>query len=238
MRRLSTSQISKHFGHRKIVDDVSLTIDAGEVVAIFGPNGAGKTTLIKILATLLRPTSGRIHIEDIDVIVDYTKVRHLVGVVIHEHLVYPEFTPLENLRFFGQMYGVDNLDARCKTLLGEVGLSRFIHEPLHIFSRGMTQRFMIAKALLHNPLILLLDEPFSGLDTSARQFVMDRIAQEQEKGKAILITTHNTELGYHIGTRFHFMIDGTLEESTDKDDISEETLLQKYQDRLIDTGTN
>ena len=102
----------------------------------------------------------------------------------------------------------------------------------------MTQRFMIAKALLHDPLILLLDEPFSGLDTSARQFVMDRIAQEQEKGKAILITTHNTELGYHIGTRFHFMIDGTLEASTDKDDISEETLLQKYQDRLIDTGTN
>lgn len=238
MRCLTTSQISKYFGHRKIVNDVSLTIDAGEVVAIFGPNGAGKTTLIKILATLLRPTSGRIHIEDIDVIADYVKVRHLMGVVIHEHLAYPEFTPFENLRFFGQMYGIDNLDARCKTLLGEVGLSRFVHEPLHIFSRGMTQRFMIAKALLHDPLILLLDEPFSGLDTSARQFVMDRIAQEQEKGKAILITTHNTELGYHIGTRFHFMIDGTLEESTDKDDISEETLLQNYQDRLIDTGTN
>lgn len=238
MRRLTTSQITKHFGHRKIVDDVSLTIDAGEVVAIFGPNGAGKTTLIKILATLLRPTSGRILIEDIDVIADYAKVRHLMGVVIHEHLAYPEFTPFENLRFFGQMYGVDNLDARCKTLLGEVGLSRFIHEPLHIFSRGMTQRFMIAKALLHNPLILLLDEPFSGLDTSAKQFVMDRIAEEQEKGKAILITTHNTELGYHIGTRFHFMIDGSLEESTDKDDISEETLLQKYQDRLIESGTN
>ena len=238
MRLLTTSQISKHFGHRKIVNDVSLTIDAGEVVAIFGPNGAGKTTLIKILATLLRPTSGRIHIEDIDVIVDYAKVRHLLGVVIHEHLAYPEFTPFENLRFFGQMYGVDNLEARCKTLLGEVGLSRFIHEPLHIFSRGMTQRFMIAKALLHNPLMLLLDEPFSGLDTSAKQFVIDKIAEEQEKGKGILITTHNTELGYQIGTRFHFMIDGTLEESTDKDNISEEILLQKYQDRLIESGTN
>jgi len=238
MRLLTTYQISKHFGHRKIVNDVSLTIDAGEVVAIFGPNGAGKTTLIKILATLLRPTSGKIHIENIDVLADYTKVRHLLGVVIHEHLAYPEFTPFENLRFFGQMYGVSNLDARCKTLLGEVGLSRFIHEPLHIFSRGMTQRFMIAKALLHNPLILLLDEPFSGLDTSARQFVMDRIVQEQEQGKAILITTHNTELGYQIGTRFHFMIDGTLEDSTDKDDISAEALIQKYQDRLTDTGTN
>lgn len=238
MRRLITSQISKHFGYRKIVNDVSLTIDSGEVVAIFGPNGAGKTTLIKILATLLRPTSGKIDIENIDAIAEYAKVRHFLGVVIHEHLAYPAFTPFENLKFFGQMYGINDLEARCKTLLNEVGLSRFIHEPLHIFSRGMTQRFMIAKALLHNPLILLLDEPFSGLDTSARQFVMDRIAQEQEKGKATLITTHNTELGYHIGTRFHFMIDGTLEESTDKDDISEETLLQTYQNRLIDTGTN
>ena len=238
MRRLTTSQISKHFGHRTIVNDVSLTIDSGEVVAVFGPNGAGKTTLIKILATLLRPTSGSIDIEDIDAIAEYTKVRHLIGVILHEHLAYPAFTPFENLRFFGQMYGVNNLETRCKTLLNEVGLSRFIHEPLHIFSRGMTQRFMIARALLHNPLILLLDEPFSGLDASAKQFVIDRIAQEQEKGKGILITTHNIELGYHIGTRFHFMIDGTLEESINKDDISEAALLQKYQDRLIESETD
>ncbi len=233
--RLTTTQISKNFGHRKIVNDVSLTVNAGEVVAIFGPNGAGKTTLIKILATLFRPTSGKLEIEGINAIADYAPVRNMLGVVVHEHLAYPEFTPYENLRFFGQMYGVDNLEARCKTLLGEVGLSRFIHEPLHIFSRGMTQRFMIARALLHNPSILLLDEPFSGLDASAKQFVIERIAQEQDKGKGILITTHNTDLGYQIGTRFHFMIDGVLEESKRKEDIAEEVLIQKYQERLIET---
>ena len=233
--RLTASQISKHFGHRKIVNDASLTVNAGEVVAIFGPNGAGKTTLIKILATLLRPTSGKLEIEGINAITDYAHVRNMLGVVVHEHLAYPEFTPYENLRFFGQMYGVDNLETRCKTLLNEVGLSRFIHEPLHIFSRGMTQRFMIARALLHNPSILLLDEPFSGLDASAKQFVIERIAQEQDKGKGILITTHNTDLGYLIGTRFHFMIDGVLEGSKRKEDIAEEELIQKYQERLIET---
>lgn len=235
---LTASLISKQFGHRKIVNSVSLEINPGEVVSIFGPNGAGKTTLIKILATLIRPSSGKLDIEGTDAIAEYAKVRHLMGVVIHEHLAYPALTPYENLRFFGLMYGVNNLETRCKTILNEVGLSRFIHEPLHIFSRGMTQRFMIARSLLHNPSILLLDEPFSGLDASAKQFVIDRIAQEKEKGKAILMTTHNTELGYEIGTRFHFMIDGALEDSKRKEDITEEQLIQMYQQRLIESAIN
>ncbi len=235
---LTASQISKQFGHRKIVNNVSLEINAGEVVSIFGPNGAGKTTLIKILATLLRPSSGKLDIEGTDAIAEYAKVRHLMGVVIHEHLAYPAFTPYENLRFFGMMYGVKNLEMRCKTLLNEVGLNRFIHEPLHIFSRGMTQRFMIARSLLHNPSILLFDEPFSGLDTSAKQFVIDRIAKEKDEGKGILITTHNTELGYEIGTRFHLMIDGALEESKTKEDITEAELIQTYQERLRESAIN
>ncbi len=235
--RLFASQITKNFGHRTIVRNVSLTINPGEVVAIFGPNGAGKTTLIKILATLLRPTSGKFEIEGTDAIADYAQVRNVLGVVIHEHLAYPALTPYENLKFFGQMYGINHLETRCKTLLYEVGLSRFIHEPLHIFSRGMTQRFMIARALLHHPSILLLDEPFSGLDASAKQFVIDRIAQEQQNGKSILITTHNTELGHLVGSRFCFMINGELEEIAQKDEISEDVLLSMYEERLLDTAS-
>lgn len=230
--RLSASQITKHFGHRAVVKQANLTINAGEVVAIFGPNGAGKTTFIKILATLLRPTSGKLEIEDTDAIADYAKVRNMLGVIIHEHLAYPTLTPFENLKFFGQMSGVENLETRCQMLLDEVGLQHFVHEPLHIFSRGMTQRFMIARAILHNPSILLLDEPFSGLDASAKQFVLDRITHEQQNGKSILITTHNTELGYHIGTRFFFMINGELEEIARQDEISEKTLVQMYEERL------
>ena len=234
--RLSASQITKHFGHRKVVCNANLTLIPGEVVTIFGPNGAGKTTFIKILATLLRPSSGELEIEDINAITDYAKVRHKLGVIVHEHLGYPVLSPYENLKFFGQMYGVENLETRCNTLLHEVGLQRFAHEPLHIFSRGMTQRFMIARALLPNPSILLLDEPFSGLDAAAKQFVLKRITQERDKGKAILITTHNTELGYLVGTRFHFMINGDLEEIAQKNEISEEDLLLRYEERVIDTA--
>ncbi|RKU10767.1 heme ABC exporter ATP-binding protein CcmA [Candidatus Poribacteria bacterium] len=236
--RLNASQITKNFGHRTIVKNVNLTINPGEVVAIFGPNGAGKTTFIKILATLLRPTSGKLDIEGMDAIADYAQVRNTLGVIVHEHLAYPTLTPFENLKFFGQMYGINDLENRCKTLLAEVGLQRFVHEPLHIFSRGMTQRFMIARALLHHPSILLLDEPFSGLDASAKQFVIDRITQERQDGKSVLITTHNTELGYLVGTRFFFMINGELEEIATKGEIEVEALLHLYEERLIDTTSN
>lgn len=234
--RLRASQLTKDFGHRTIVKNATLSVQPGEVVTIFGPNGAGKTTLIKILATLLKPTSGRLEIESMDAITDYSDVRSALGVVIHENLAYPAFSPYENLKFFGQMYGIKQLEHRATTLLAEVGLQRFLHEPLRIFSRGMTQRFMIARALLHAPSVLLLDEPFSGLDASAKQFVLNRVAQEQQKGTGIVITTHNTELGYLAGTRFLFMMNGELEEVAQKDEISAETLLLTYEERLIDNA--
>ena len=230
--RLRASQLTKDFGHRSIVKNATLSVNPGEVVTIFGPNGAGKTTLIKILATLLKPTSGELEIEGTDAVEDYSDVRGMLGVVIHEMLAYPAFSPYENLKFFGQMYGVKQLEHRATTLLTEVGLQRFAHEPLHIFSRGMTQRFMIARALLHHPSVLLLDEPFSGLDASAKQFVLDRIAQEKQNGKGIVVTTHNTELGHLVGTRFFFMIDGALEEVAREDEMTAEALLRMYEARL------
>ena len=230
--RIRAFGVTKHFGDRSIVRNATLSVRPGEVVTIFGPNGAGKTTFIKMLATLLRPTSGGLEIEGTDALESPSDVRRALGVVIHEHLAYPTFSPYENLKFFGQMYGVEHLEHRATTLLTEVGLQRFIHEPLHIFSRGMTQRFMIARALLHRPSVLLLDEPFSGLDASAQQFVLERITQEREKGTGVVITTHNTALGYLVGTRFFFMINGELEEVARKDEISAETLLLTYEAQL------
>ncbi len=230
--RICASGLTKHFGHRAIVTDATLSVRPGEVAAIFGPNGAGKTTFIKMLAMLLRPTSGGLEIEGSNAIMNPSGVRRALGVVVHEHLAYPAFSPYENLKFFGQMYAIDDLEHRAATLLTEVGLQRFMHQPLHIFSRGMTQRFMIARALLHRPSVLLLDEPFSGLDASAQQLVLARIAQERQKGTGIVVTTHNTELGYLAGTRFLFMINGALEEVAEKDEISAETLLLMYEEKL------
>lgn len=231
--RLCASGITKHFGHRPIVKNVDIAVAAGEVVTIFGPNGAGKTTLLKMLATLLKPASGRLEIEGRDALAESLAVRGALGVVVHEPLAYPEFSPYENLRFFGRMYGVARLEERCTTLLAEVGLSRFVHEPLQHFSRGMTQRFMIARALLHHPSVLLFDEPFSGLDAAAKQFVLQRIAQERAAGKGIVITTHNTELGYLAGTRFLFMLNGELEAVANKDDIAMDALARLYEERVV-----
>ena len=231
--RLRASGITKHFGHRPIVKNVDIAVAAGEVVTIFGPNGAGKTTLLKMLATLLKPASGRLEIEGRDALAEPLAVRSALGVVVHEPLAYPEFSPYENLKFFGRMYGVARLEERCTTLLAEVGLSRFVHEPLQHFSRGMTQRFMIARALLHHPSVLLFDEPFSGLDAAAKSFVLQRIAQERAAGKGIVITTHNTELGYLACTRFLFMLNGELEAVANKDDIAMDALARLYEERVV-----
>ena len=230
--RLRASQLTKNFGHSTIVKNVDIAVAPGEVVTIFGPNGAGKTTLLKILSTLLRPTSGGFEIEGTDAVLEPLKVRNALGVVLHEPSAYTALSPYENLKFFGNLYGVERLAERCRTLLAEVGLSRFVHEPLRIFSRGMTQRFMIARALLHDPVVLLFDEPFSGLDTSAKQFVLQRIAQEQQKGKAIIVTTHNVELGYIAGSRFCFMCTGQLQIGPDKSDIDSEALSHYYEEIL------
>ncbi len=232
--RLRASRITKTFGHRTIVKDVDIAIDAGEVVTIFGPNGAGKTTLIKILATLLQPTSGKLEIEGMDALADAISIRRCLGVIIHESLAYPEFSPHQNLKFFGRMYGVKPLEERCTMLLDEVGLSHFAYEPLRVFSRGMTQRFMIARALLHHPSVLLFDEPFSGLDATAKQFMLQRIEQEKRNGRAILITTHNIDLGYLAGTRFLFMINGKLEGIASKEQIKADVLVKRYESRLIE----
>ena len=115
--RLHASQLTKEFGHRAIVKNATFSVQPGEVVTIFGPNGAGKTTLIKILATLLKPTSGDLEIEGTDAIADASDVRGALGVVIHEMLAYPAFTPYENLKFFGQMYGVKQLEDRVLSLI-------------------------------------------------------------------------------------------------------------------------
>ena len=117
--RIRASGLTKHFGHRTVVKNATLSVPPGEVVTIFGPNGAGKTTFIKMLATLLRPTSGELEVEGTDALTDLSRVRKALGVVVHEHLSYPTFSPYENLRFFGQMYGVTQLEHRVTTLLTE-----------------------------------------------------------------------------------------------------------------------
>ena len=215
-----------------VLNGVDLDVQPGEVVAIFGPNGAGKTTLIKILSTLVKPTSGAFQIAGIDAIANPLRVRSSLGVVAHEPFAYLEWSPYENLKFFGRLYGVDALEERIADLLADVELTPFAHEPVRIFSRGMTQRFMIAKALIHDPTLLLFDEPFSGLDVAAKQFVLKLIQQERARGKGLILTTHDTELGYHAASRFLFLLDGQIEPVAEKAEIELTELSRQYEQRL------
>ena len=229
---LQASQITKCFGQRMVLNGLDLNVQPSEVVTIFGPNGAGKTTLIQILSTLVKPTSGTLQIGGIDAFAEPLRVRPSLGLVVHEPLAYLEFSPYENLKLFGQLYRLDGLEQRIANLLDEVQLTPYVHEPVKIFSRGMIQRFMIAKALIHDPTLLLFDEPFSGLDLAARQFVLKRIDQERARGKGIILTTHNTELGYHIGSRFYFLLNGQIEMIAKKGDIGLKALSREYENRL------
>ena len=229
---LQASQITKRFGHRTVLNGLDLNVQPGEVVTIFGPNGAGKTTLIQILSTLIKPTSGTLQIGGVDALAEALRVRPSLGLVVHEPLAYLELSPYENLKFFGRLYRLDGLEQRITDILDEVQLTLYAHEPVKIFSRGMIQRFMIAKALIHDPTVLLFDEPFSGLDLAAQQLVLKRIDQERAHGKGIILTTHNTELGYHTGSRFHFLLNGQIEMVAEKADIGLEALSREYEDRL------
>ena len=229
---LQATEITKRFGHRRVLNSASLSVQPGEVISIFGPNGAGKTTLIKILSTLVRPTSGTLQIEGVDAIADALRVRPSLGLVVHEPMAYLELSPYENLRFFGRIYGVNGLEQRVAALLDDVQLTPFAHEPVKIFSRGMTQRFMIAKALIHNPSLLLFDEPFSGLDVTGKQFMLKLIESERAQGKGIILTTHDTELGYHAGSRFLFLLNGQIDTVAEKGEIGLKELERQYEDRL------
>ena len=141
---LDAKGITRKLGHRNILSNVDISIHAGEVVSVFGANGAGKTTLIKILSTLLPPTSGEIWINGLEVKKHRDAVRRLVGVVLHEPLAYLDLSPYENLKFLGRIYNIRSMEERIHHLLSDVGLNQFAREPMKNFSRGMIQRFMIA----------------------------------------------------------------------------------------------
>lgn len=229
---LQASKITKRFGHRTVLNDLNINVQPGEVVSILGPNGSGKTTLIKILSTLIKPGSGNLLIAGANALENPLHVRPSLGVVVHEPLTYLELTPHENLRFLGKLYTIDSLERRIAILLDEVGLTQYAHERLEIFSRGMIQRFMIARALIHNPTLIFFDEPFSGLDAPAKQFVLERIHHERAQGKGIVLTTHDTALAYRAGSRYLFLLNARLNAIANRNEIEVNELSRRYEQSL------
>ena len=163
----------KSFGGKVALDGVDLDVAEGEFLTLVGPNGAGKTTLIRVLATLTRPTEGSVRIAGYDLVGQGTEIRRRIGLASHQTLLYDDLSAEENLRFYGRMYEVPDLEERITALLQRVGLEHRRHDLVHTFSRGMQQRLSIARALLHDPAILLLDEPYTGLDQHAAEVLKE-----------------------------------------------------------------
>ena len=199
-----TSDLSKQFNSFWAVDGVNIQVDAGQVLALLGPNGAGKTTTVRMLTSVLRPTRGQASIAGYDVVRDHQKVRASVGVLTEQHGLYSRMPASDYLDFFGQIYGLDpsRRGKRTRDLLELFGLLQVSNQRIGEYSKGMRQKLALARAMLHDPPVLLLDEPTSAMDPESARLVRDSIHQLRSASRAIIICTHNLaeaeELADHI----------------------------------------
>ncbi len=207
---ISVRGLIKSFGRKIVLRGVDLDIPAGQTLALFGPNGAGKTTLIRILATLSRATAGQVHVNGMDLLRAGHVLRRYIGLVSHAPLVYDSLTGEENLRFYARMYDLSDADGRIAAVLEQVGLAQRWHDPVRTYSRGMVQRLAIARAILHDPPILLLDEPDTGLDQQAAEMLHHLIRKLGGENRTILMTTHNLERGLEWADRVALLVDGRI----------------------------
>src|SRR5215813_8212601 len=190
---IEAENLSKTFAWVPVLRGVSYRVAQGETVAVFGPNGAGKTTFLRLLATLLKPSRGTLRL--FGQAPHEPAVRRRLGFLGHESFLYPDLTPVENLTFYGRAYGLSQLEEQISTALERIGLRDWGNMPVRTFSRGMEQRLALARALLHEPDLLLLDEPYTGLDSSGITTLQTTLARAKGQGKTVVLTTHDFALG-------------------------------------------
>lgn len=207
---IETQGLSKTFGFQQALNAVNLQIAAGERVVLVGPNGAGKTTLLRILATLERPTAGMLRLGGADPARAGASVRRQIGFLSHQSLLYEDLTVEQNLAFYARMYGLKDAAARISTLLQHIGLQPRAQDLVRTLSRGMQQRLAVARAVLHRPRLLLLDEPYTGLDPLAAEELTALLAQVLEEGCTLLLSTHHPSLEGTLGTRGVVLLQGRI----------------------------
>jgi heme exporter protein A len=194
-------KLTKAFGHQMALRGVDLSVAEGKFLALFGPNGAGKTTLIRVVASLTRPTAGTVQVRGQDLRKAATSLRRHIGLISHNPLLYNDLTPDENLRFFARMYDLQDAGSRIDAVLEQVGLLARRRDPVRTFSRGMVQRLAIARAILHDPAIMLLDEPYTGLDLQAADMLRAVLQELAASNRTVILTTHNLEQGLEMCDR-------------------------------------
>lgn len=213
---------------KKVLRRINLSVAPGEFVSLLGPNGVGKTSLLRIVATLSRPNKGEVRVDRWNLATHAYAVRRLLGVVSHKPLLYGELTAEENLRFYGHMYGLGSADARISTVLDQVNLTQQRHDLVHTFSRGMQQRLAIARATLHQPKILLLDEPHTGLDQDAAKMLDDILSSVAAAGKTVLMTTHDLARGLRLSDRVAILHRGNIAYEAHSSSLKSSALATKY----------
>ena len=228
---IETKKLTKVFGDRKALDKVSIEVPEGAFLSIFGPNGAGKTTLVRTLATLSRATSGTALVAGFDAKEEPDKVREHIGLISHNPMLYPDLTAMENLMFTAQLYGVVNAEERVRELLRAVELDHRRFDVVRTFSRGMTQRLSIARALMNDPDVVFLDEPYAGLDPHAVE-IFDGLIEQLHDGRTFIMVSHDLQKGFDVCTHALVLARGRVVSYAPKEDIDFEQFRQLYRETV------
>ncbi len=229
---IEVRKLYKRFGLKTILRGLDFQVDQGEFVALLGPNGAGKTTFLRILASLSKPTLGEVRIAGYQLPGQAAAVRSRLGVVSHLPLLYGDLNAEENLVFYGRMYGIQNLKERVFEVLEMVGLAARRMDLVRNFSRGMQQRLAIGRAVLHDPDVMLFDEPHTGLDQDACTMLDNALREVAARGRTVVMTSHDLARTADLASRFDVLSRGGIVASAGKEDVEPDRLLSFYREAL------
>lgn len=231
---IEVKNLTKRFGFKTVLRNIDLRLKQGDFLSLFGPNGAGKTTLIQILSSLIRPTSGSVMVAGYDTGSDREQLCKNIGVISHQTYLYPDLSAYENLKFYGMLYGVDNLYEKIEGLLELVRLTEYGDARVHSFSRGMQQRLSVARAIIHDPPILFLDEPYTGLDQQSSEDFRNILDGFKNQGKTIIMTSHDLERGLELCNRAAILKSGAFAFC---DDVCQENVPEEFERIYYESAT-
>ncbi len=229
---IQVQRLVKRFGAKTVLSNLDFQVVEGEFVALMGPNGAGKTTLLRILSSLMKPTYGSIRVAGFQLPAQSAAVRSRLGIVSHLPLLYGDLTAEENLQFYGKMYAVQSLKQRIIEVLDLIGLSSRKADLVRTFSRGMQQRLAIGRAILHDPAVLLLDEPHTGLDQDACEMLDHLLREVAATGRTVVMTSHDLARVQDLARRFDVLSRGKILSSISAEQLPPDGLLTYYRQAL------
>jgi heme exporter protein A len=231
---IEVKKLVKRFGMKAVLRGLDFHVQTGEFVALLGPNGAGKTTFLRILASLSRPSTGQVKVAGFMLPAQSAAVRQRLGVVSHMPLLYGDLTAEENLQFYGRMYNIPALNERITEVLDLVGLSPRRRDMVRTFSRGMQQRLAIGRAVLHDPDVMLFDEPYTGLDQDASEMLDGVLKNVAAAGRTVVMTSHDLARAEDLATRFDILSRGVIAASSTREELGNSNLLTFYKQALAD----